>query len=269
MKPILLFVLLLLIRISPANADINYEDVRSFSAGSSFIAARNEFAVPKNISLFNSKKIVFTAGVENRYFIKELSPAIFHAIIPISNSTAIAAGIQRLGNKSYSENAFDLGIAKKLGSKFNAGIQFHYNASGFTDAHYSTLKNINPEFFISSVPLKSISFGAIVRIPVRIRMTAKDSGEKAEINSGFEIRVSDKSVLAFSVAQQNELPLSIHAGMEYNIVSGIYLRCGCQTQPLRESFGLGYIFNNWSLDAGYRTESVPGSSAAVSISFRL
>lgn len=239
------------------------------SMGDASVASFPESAIPENIALFNTDHILINTTVSNRYLIKELSPVFIYSTIPLKKQSVFTAGIGRVGGQQFSEQFGELGFAKLLGKKITAGIKIQYHQWHVNDTYYYNSNAIIPEICIYANPLRNISFGALIRNPVRFRMNAIDKPLPVTIHSGLAIRVSEKISLACSVIQQSDLPLSFQTGLEYALFTKIFIRFGCRSLPLSQSFGFGVKLTNWKLDVAYRTEPILGNSSSITLTYLL
>ena len=246
-------------------------DVRDMAMGNASVASMSNYGILKNISFIQfENKTLISCTVSNNFFIKDLSPAFVSFYKSFNDNLAIASTIGRIGNKTFSEQFIETGIAKKLGQKFYASIKIQFYHWIKSDSYYENSNAFIPTIGLFANPLKNFCFGVLIRNPVRVRMNTIEKNKlPAEINPGIFCKVSEKVMLAFSVNQKSNQPLSTQLGLEYVFHSNFFLRFGWQTVPISESFGFGLKMNKLILDIALKTHPLLGNSSSISLTFPL
>ena len=239
--------------------------------GNASVACQPSYGPSKNIAFIPvEKKSFLSFGIANNYHIKDLSPAFITFLKSFGGNTSLQLSAVRMGNNFFSEQFAEAGLAKRINSKITAGISIKYHQWILKESIYVNSNTLIPSFGILIFPLKNISFGVLVRNPVRVRMNSIEENKlPAQINPGFSIKVSEKVSLACSAIQQNDLPLSTQLGLEYMFHPKLFFRTGWHTVPHTLTFGFGLKLKRFCLDTSLQTHSVLGNSTAVALTFGL
>ena len=252
-------------------AQLQKIDVRDLAMGNSTVACMPTYGLAKNSSYIQSdKKSIINLTVSNNFFIKDLSPVYVSFYKSFNDRTAIFSGIGKMGNKSFSEQFIETGIAKKLGQKFYASISIQYHQWIINESLYENSHALITTICAFANPIKNLCFGVLIRNPVRVRMNAIEQNKlPAEINIGISCKISEKVLFAISANQQSQKDLSTQLGIEYIFHSNLYFRFGWQTLPVSESFGFGLKMNRIYLDMAIKTHPTLGNSSTVGLTFSL
>ena len=254
-----------------ASAQLQMADVRDMAMGNATVACLPSSGISKNISFIpGERKSSISCIASNNYFIKDLSPVFVSFMKSFNDNLAIVTAIGRMGNKSFSEQFIETGIAKKLGQKFYAGIKIQYHQWVVSESYYENSHAFIPSIGLFTNPLKNLCFGVLIRNPVRVRMNAIEQNKlPVLINPGISCKVSEKVLIAFSVTQQSDQPLSSQLGIEYLFHSKLFFRFGWHTVPVSETFGFGLKLNKINLDLAFQTHPVLGNSSAIGLTILL
>ena len=252
-------------------AQLEIFDVRDFGMGSSSVGSESINSISKNPSIQPiDGKNYFSCNVINNYTIRELSPFSLKYQHKFGENNCLLAGIGKMGGKYFSEQYFEVGVSKHLGSKLSAGIRLNYSTWIIPESTIENSKTWEPELGIFANPFQNFFFGVIIRNPVRFRMTTIASNNMfAEINPGISFRISEKLIIAGSVLQINNQPVNVQTGIEYRFHKILFLRCGIRTNPLTQSFGISLKMSCFNLDMGLRTNPYLGNSTAMALTFAL
>ena len=269
-KPFLLFSFLIITNLN-SFAQLQRVDVRDLAMGNATVSCMPTYGLAKNPSFIQSdKKSLLCLSASNNFFIKDLSPAFVSIYKSFNDRTAIFSGIGKVGNKSFSEQFIEAGIAKKLGQKFYASVLIQYHQWIINESMYENSHTLIPTFCLFANPIKNLCFGALIRNPVRVRMNAIEQNKlPAEINTGISCKVSDKVLIALSAKQISQQALSTQLGLEYIFHPNLHFRFGWQTLPVSESFGFGLKLNRINLDMAIKTHPTLGYSSTVGLTFSL
>jgi hypothetical protein len=251
------------------SAQIQISDSRDMQLGNASIACLPSYGISKNIAYIDeSGRSFLSMNITNKYSINKYSPIQLSFIKSFNGKTSVRAGISKTGTNNFSEQYGEIGIAKKLGENFYAGIKLQYYIWTFNETNFENNQAIIPSAGFYAKPLKNLSFGVNIRNPVRSRMNAIEVNKlPAQINPGISLKVSDKIKLACSLMQENEQPLSTQFGAEYFFHRNLIFRCGWQTITFSQSFGFALQTRWMIMDFGIQTNSILGNSYSFSLSF--
>jgi hypothetical protein len=172
--------------------------------------------------------------------------------------------------KRYAEQFFEAGISMRTAKYIAGGIRMKYYQWIPGETRYANLQAFIPEFCVAVFPTDKLSFGAIIRNPVRSRMNANVPQRlPQEILAGMAYLLSQKLQLTASVHHRTGRLLSFHAGGEYAPLGKLFIRAGLQTLPVAQSYGFGLRTKNITIDAGIQAGNLPGIISSATISFQL
>lgn len=239
-------------------------------AGAS-IASAAPIGIPLNIAAINpAHDGSISADICNRYTLNELTQYSLSIMKIIKSNLLLQTGLGRIQNPAFTQQVIELGVAKKLGRKFSAGVKMQWMQWMLDDNYYNDSHYILPEAFLHVTPFQNVSFGAIIRNPTRVRLDAASyQSLPAEIHIGVCAHLSEKTSLNGSLKQISDSEMSYQLGVEYIFSSKLFLRTGYHTLPATESIGLGFLLKKFALEVSFETNSVLGISSASSISFSL
>jgi hypothetical protein len=253
-----------------SQAQMQIANVRDEAMGNATVACIHTSGIPKNISLLpESENNYIVLSCTNKYFIKELSPVFLNVSKKLKNNFSVVVGVGRVGGESFAEQFFEGGVAKMLGPKFSVGLKFQYYQWVLNESHYNSSSAFIPEIDLYASPLKNLNFGVVIRNPVRSRMNTIENKLPAEINPGASYKISNKVLIAFSVKEKSDEPLSCQAGVEYEFHQKFSLRIGWHTLPVSESLGFCLKLSKFNIDYSIQSHPQLGYSSSLGLSLAL
>jgi hypothetical protein len=194
-------------------------------------------ATTNQASLAQLKSGGFGVYGERRYLLEELNQ--FSAIVayPTSGGTFALQG-DYFGFSSYNENQLGLAYGRKITEQVDIGVKFNYHTVQI--AGYGNASAVNFEAGTIIHLTDNLHAGLHVYNPLSSKL-GKNSNEKLasvyQIGTGYE--ASDKVFLSAEITKQEDLPLSVSAGMQYNVSENVFLRGGISTLSNNSYFGVG------------------------------
>ncbi|HEY0355300.1 MAG TPA: hypothetical protein VGC29_03800 [Flavisolibacter sp.] len=188
----------------------------------------------------------FSAGLygEQRFMLRELSRYQFKLALPVTGG---GFGLDALysGNSSFHSSGLGLAYGKKMG-KLDAGLQFNYHrlaTTGYGSASYV-----------------SVDAGAILQVNDQFRTglqihypangSLNKSIERAAIiyTTGFGYQVSDKFFAAAEIRKTENLPVQVHAGLQYSFDQKVFALLGIESGSSSFYFGGGFLLDRFRID---------------------
>lgn len=184
-------------------------------------------------------------------------------IIPLSEfSTGITAF--RYGDELFNRLILSLGVANKLGL---AGLGLRLNYHQVMISELGQKSNITIDFGGIAELTPEITVGAFMsninqanygdeRIPVIIR-------------SGLQVSPSENLDLKIGIEKDLVYKPSIVTGLTYKVLNKIIFRSGLGTNPVLNTFGLGFRNKKFIIDYGLIIHQVLGFSHQFTVSYKI
>lgn len=205
---------------------------------------------------------------ENKFVVPEFSLHAIALTIPSKPGT-IGFSYSYFGYSKYNESKIGLGIGRKLGNGFAAGIQLNYHYT-FLEGDYDNRNALTVEGGITYKPTEKISLGAHLFNPTRSKISPNDQDAiPTSFRAGIGIKPFNKFFLAVEAEKPLDRKIKLKTGLEYQLFESLFLRAGVSTNPLLSSFGLGYTMNRFSADIAFSYHDILGFTPHFSFQVRL
>lgn len=211
----------------------NFADVYSFTQNQAALAN------VKNAS----------AGVygERRFLVEELN--LYSAVLALPTKSG-NFGIQAdyFGFKNYNESQIGLAYARSLGSKIDVGVKFNYYSIKIPA--YGNANNVNFEAGLLLHLTDKLHAGLHVFNPVGGKLGKNENEEKLasayKVGLGYE--ASDKFFISSEVVKQEDQPVNVNIGFQYNFLKQFIMRAGIATATNNSYVGVGLNLKQFRLD---------------------
>ena len=203
---------------------------------------------------------------ENRLNVKSLSLQAGAFAIPVK-STTIGVNYRYFGYSKCNELKFGLAVGKKLGEKFALGVQMDYYQTYFAD-DYGNIGVLCGEIGMLCEPVEHLFIGAHL-------FNVSQSKQKANFNEriptvmrlGVGYTIPKTATITVETEKDMRMDAVFKAGLEYTPVNDLFLRCGVSTSHLYQyTFGLGYSWKRFTIDASFCHHKFLGYSPHISLS---
>jgi hypothetical protein len=208
---------------------VDHTDVFSFTANPAALAQEKEIS----------------AGVygERRFLMAALSNYRLAAVLPTPSGNFGLEG-DYFGFNNYNQSRLGLAYSRQLGKKLSAGLQFNYHA--FAIAGYGKMQAI------------TIGAGAVFHLTellnagIRIN-NPPGAGFGAEklpfaYTGGFGYDASEKVFISLEILKEKNQPVSINAGIQYEVTRRLLLRAGLATATGSGCLGIGFFWSDFRFD---------------------
>lgn len=212
----------------------------------------------------------FAVGInyQNRFQLAETSTKSVAAALHTRTGN-FALSFNRFGYSEYSENSFGLAYARQFGERVSAGLQFDYLNINQPSA-YGNNGVFLFEVGLQAKPIDNMQVGVHVFNPTRAKMAEY---EDERVNTSFRFGVnyffSQIVQLAAEVEKTMQTDLRCKVGLEYQLISNLYLRTGFRSKPNEFCFGAGYTFKGLTFDFAFSTHQYLPMSTQVSLKYSL
>ena len=270
MKRIIVLLFVMSANICLLNGQINSRvGARQASMGGSSIFGEDVNSIWNNqAGLGYIKDISFGVNYENRFLLSELASKSFGVVYP-TDYGSIGVSINSYGFTNYNENRIGL----SYGRLFNNGLSFGF-AIDYMRFHiaedYGNKSFATIETGMMYCLNDQMRFALHLFNPVYVSLT-EDSNEHLPtiFSVGLAYEPNDKTIIIIELEKDIAFSPRLHFGVEYIIIDGFLIRTGVVNNPIENSFGLGYIFKNISIDISFVANYILGACCVISIGYRI
>lgn len=243
---------------------------REISLGNATVALATPFSIFNNqAALAKITNTTISLDYQTPYMIEGWSIKSLSFLLPSSLST-FGLSMQQQGIQNYNETRLGLTMAKSLGKKFSAGIQFNYFMLNFPEQGRSRGTFI-VEFGTLYQTAKNLAIGIHIFNPAysSIRSLNLDYQLPFIATIGMTIKPADQLSLMASISHHSGNPLNFGTGIEYQLMENFFLRCGISGKPIQHAAGIGYRWNHIELDFAFVHHELLGYTPSFSIDLKL
>lgn len=229
---------------------------RSAAMGNASVMISDIWSVYHNqAGLANIRNYAFATYFSNSFSIKELGLRAFAGAVPTQAGT-FGLSYSYFGYSQFNESKFGLAYAKKLGKKISMGIQLDYFNTKIAD-DYGNKGIVAGEIGIIANPVENLTIGAHIFNPWRAKYVDYNDERLPQIfRLGAGYNFSDKVLVTIESEKDLDKEIIFKAGIEYKIVKNLFLRTGISTNPVLNTFGIGFHFKNFTMDMAFSKHPV-------------
>lgn len=178
-----------------------------------------------------------------------------------------ALSYSRFGYSLYSEDRAGLAYARHLGDKISVGVQFDYLRINQTSA-YGDNNVFLVEVGMIAKPIDRLYIGAHVFNPTMSKMDDYvDSRANSRMRLGGGYFFSKDVQLTAEAEMDFDANIRFKCGIEYQIISQLFLRTGFASNPNEFTAGMGYTYKGIELTFAFATHQYLSSSTQFSLSY--
>ncbi len=202
----------------------NYSNVFSFTVNPAALAALKQ----PGMAVYGERK----------FLLPELGGYAAAIAMPAKNGNfGLKAAYS--GFSDYNETELGLAYARSLGKKLDAGIQFLYHGTRIASG-YGSASGMNAELGILVHITEQLHTGIQVRNPAT-GLFGKNHPERAvsvyQFGMGYEF--SEKFFIGAVVVKEEDRPVNLDAGFQYNILPRFWIKAGVATSTASIWAGVG------------------------------
>lgn len=262
---LILLILLLSFQLSAVD-NLRPTDIRSLGMGGNGVT-QSALYNPALLSAEPGKQVQI--DYFNRYGMKELGTV--HIGFHYPNSV-LSAGVDifSFGYDRYRESEFRLSFGKQLNEKWRLGIGIRYAIL------QTELYEINPQQLSADMgavfsPVDKLFIGMLIMDFPSVSINRENTGIKSftgySVQIGFQWEVMNNLLIVGTAESNKERTLTGSMGMEYRLFDTFRIRAGMQLAPLLPSFGVGYGFHHFTVDAVAVYHPVLGISTGLGLTY--
>jgi hypothetical protein len=232
-------------------------------AGADFSSGFNNIA-----GLGGLREACILSSFDSHYGFEGIGTYAFGTVLPVTNDLGAGFTVQRFGDKLYNESAIGIGAGHRIG-RVSLGLKVNYFQNEVNAPTLSFSRKALVFEFGGMVQLSSQLFlGAHV-----FNMTQSSySGEYGNrvptaMRAGFSYKPQANIHLSAELEKNTDLPVSIKAGLEYQVWKKLYLRTGVASRPLTNHFGAGFKAKKFYFDYAVHSNANLGWSHHLSLGY--
>ena len=211
---------------------INHIDVFSFSSNQAALAQINSPA----IGIYGERRF-------------SLSATNMHSAVVAVPSQHGNFGFQAdyFGDKNYNESQLGIAYARSLGAKLDLGIKFNYYS--FRIPGYQNASAVNFEIGAIAHLTEKLHAGIHFYNPVGGNLSKTGNEKLGSIYKfGIGYEASENFIISAEIVKQEDLPVNVNAGMQYNFAKQFFARFGIASENESPYAGAGISWDNLRLD---------------------
>jgi hypothetical protein len=240
---------------------------REVSLGNASVALISPFSVFHNqAALAWIKSISVAIDYRQPFLIDGFAGKALAAVIPTPVSN-FAFSIQQNGIPGYNESRFGFAMAKTLGKRFSAGLQFNYFLIDFPEQGSSNGTFLIEFGMLFQTP-DHVTIGLHIFNPARASIESLNlkSDLPVSATTGITLKPSENLLFTSAISCCADNPINIRMGIEYQLSGSFFLRGGISGKPVRHSAGLGYRNHFFQTDFAMVHHETLGFTPSISLS---
>jgi len=203
---------------------------------------------------------------ENRFLLKELQQQAFAMTLPLKTGV-VSAGAQTYGYRQFRSQRIGLGYSMRLADKLFAGVQVNYQLLQLNE-NYGSHSTVTAEAGIQALITTNWRFGMSVMNIGRSQLnTYQDERYPTLFRIGTSYQLSPKVLFLLEGSKTIVDKEKVKIGVEYQAVKDFFLRFGVSSQPVEVSFGFGYRWKIFLIDASSSYHPYLGWSPQLSLTY--
>lgn len=201
---------------------------------------------------------------ENKFIVPEYSLHALALTIPTKPGT-MGFSYSYFGYEKYNESKIGLGIGRSFGNKLAAGVQTNIHHI-YIAGEFDNRNALSVEGGIQFKPDDKVSFGIHLFNPSRSTISANYADTlTTTLRAGASYSPFEKLILGFEIEKHiNKSPV-YKSGIEYQLFESLFLRTGISTNPVQNTFGIGYKMKKISADIAFTHHQILGFTPHFSL----
>jgi len=155
--------------------------------------------------------------------------------------------VDYFGFKNYNESQIGFAYARSLGRLLDIGIKFNYYS--FRIPAYQNSSAVNFEIGVIAHLTDKLNAGIHFYNPVGGNLSKTNNEKLSSIYKfGIGYEASEYFLISAEIVKQENLPVNVNAGMQYNFLKQFFARVGIASENESPYAGAGVSWNNIRLD---------------------
>jgi hypothetical protein len=208
------------------------------------------------------------AGIfyRNRFFLKEFSTRSAALAVPLKPGI-LGLSFIHSGFSLYRENKYSLSFAKAFSKSFSIGMAIYYHHTCIAEAN-GNFSAFSGELGLQARLRKNLLVGVKLSNPTRVK-PGKAGSESMPTYLQLGISYAFSSCVSVMLETEKELTRKprFKAGIEYEPLSGFYLRAGVNNGPDPSTFGIGFCIRDFQINLSTTYHPTLGISPQVGLTY--
>jgi hypothetical protein len=151
------------------------------------------------------------------------------------------------GYQNYNESQLGLAYARGVGKKLDVGVKFNYYS--FRIPGYQNSATVNFEIGAIAHLTDKLNAGIHFYNPVGGNLSKTDNEKLSSVYTfGIGYETSESFLLSAEIVKQEDLPVNVNVGMQYNFEKQFFARFGIASQNESVYLGAGVSWANLRID---------------------
>ncbi len=188
-----------------------------------------------------------TLGVygEKRYLLAANMYSTIFAVPTKQGNFAFQADY--FGYENYNESQLGMAYARGVGTKLDIGVKFNYYS--FRIPGYQNSSAVNFEIGAIAHLTDKLNAGIHFYNPVGGNLAKTDHEKLSSVYTfGIGYEASESFLISAEIVKQEDLPVNVDVGMQYNFDKQFFARFGIASQSESPYFGAGVAWDNLRID---------------------
>jgi len=250
--------------------ELSQVGAKDVSLGYASVALVSTFSVFNNQAAVARIRNISVAVDYNQPFLIEGFASKALAVVVPTTVTNFAICLQQKGIQGYNESRFGISMARTIGERISAGLQFNYFIVDFPEQG-RVRGTFLIEFGLLYQSQNGLAIGLHIFNPSRssIESLYNQSNLPLRATAGIALKPSANMAFVSSVAYSFDNPINVRMGIEYQFTERFFLRGGISGKPICHSAGLGYKNLNFGVDFAIVHHQTMGYTPSISITINL
>lgn len=183
---------------------------------------------------------------ERRFMLEELNQFTSVIALPTSSGTFAVQG-DYFGFSSFNENQLGVAYARSIAKNVDVGVKFNYHT--IRVAGYGDASAVNFEAGTIFHLTERLHTGLHVYNPTSSKLGKNSNEQLAAIyKAGIGYEPSNRIFISTEIIKQEDQPVNVNVGMQYNLHERLFLRGGISTLTNNSYIGAGVLMGFVRLD---------------------
>jgi hypothetical protein len=191
---------------------------------------------------------------ERKFLLEELNQFSSVIAVPTSSGTFAVQG-DYFGFNSFNENQLGIAYARSIAKQVDVGVKFNYHTIRM--AGYGSASTVNFEAGTIFHLTEKLHTGFHVYNPLGSKFSKNTNEKLASIyKAGVGYEPSDKFFISTEIIKQEDQPVNVNVGMQYNLQQTVFFRGGISTLTNNTYLGVGLLLGiaRVDLNAAYHPQ---------------
>ena len=248
MRKIVLFFLLLFINESIGAQSLKSPVAAAYIGLGAYSKSHTDvFSFTSNQAALAQMKVpAFGVYGERRFLLTPVNMYTALFALP-TNKGNFAFQADYFGYKNYNESQLGIAYARNVGSKLDLGIKFNYYS--FRIPGYEGSSAVNFEIGAIAHLTDKLNAGIHFYNPVGGTLSKTVNEKLSSIYKfGIGYEASDQFLISAEIVKQEDWPVNVNAGVQYNFEKQFFARFGIATETASPNAGAGVSWSNFRVD---------------------